>query len=501
MKTQPRLSSSALCVALFALCIVHSALCIAAAEPPPAAAQEGVRLWEGGPFWADRNVGAEEPWEAGLYFWWGDTVGCRRENDKWAASDGSTNDFRFSFGNPSPFRLSAADLARKGWTTTNNVLAPEHDAARANWGGEWRMPTKPELLDLAYNKCDWTFVETNGVKAAVVRGRGDYASACILLPVDGWAVADKIERWNHLGHMWASDPRTDGLHGSWRLKYGTSGKVVFYHWDRFVGTTVRAVRGNPGPFPGHGTEIFQEDKANTVKPAGPACAPEELFVPAAGEPAAQKGVRLWEGGPLWADRNVGAETPTDDGWYFPWGDTIGYTYDPEAKCWVAVDGSDPRHGFDEAPKNSPAFGKSPATLLREGFTTAEGALAPEHDAARAKWGGEWRMPTRQELDDLCYNKCDWTWTTNGVKGFVVRGRGDYADAAIFLPAAGHGLGIVRRGYGSSSCLYASEPYADGQPEDCTWRLRFSWEKRSPEIGMNHCWDRYIAAPVRPVKDE
>ena len=496
MKTPFRLPSSAFCAAVAAFSIQHSAFSIAA-EPPPAAAQEGVQLWEGGPFWADRNVGAEEPWEAGLYFWWGDTVGCSRENDKWATSDGSTNDFRFSFGNPSPFRLSAADLSRKGWTTTNNVLAPAHDAARANWGGEWRMPTKPELLDLAYNKCDWTFVETNGVKAAVVRGRGDYASACILLPVDGWAVADKIERWNHLGHLWASDPRTDGLHGSWRLKYGTPGKVVFYHWDRFVGTTVRPVRGDPGPFPGHGTEIFQEDKANTVKPAGPACAPEELFVPASAEAPAQKGVRLWEGGPLWADRNVGAEKPSDDGWYFPWGDTIGYTHDPENKHWVAVDGSDPRHFFDEAPKNSPTFGKAPATLLREGWITEDGVLAPEHDAARAKWGGSWRMPTRRELDDLCYNKCDWTWTTNGVSGFVVRGRGDYADAAIFLPAAGHGIGIVLRGAGSSGCIWASDPYADGLPADCTWRLRF--DKR--EIGTNHCWDRYIAAPVRPVQDE
>ena len=37
-----------------------------------------VQLWAGGPYWAETNVGAEEPWEYGFYFWWGDTVGYRR---------------------------------------------------------------------------------------------------------------------------------------------------------------------------------------------------------------------------------------------------------------------------------------------------------------------------------------------------------------------------------------------------------------------------------------
>ena len=49
-----------------------------------------VRLWAGGPYWAETNVGADEPWESGLYFWWGDTVGyywsstpSHRSRDAW----------------------------------------------------------------------------------------------------------------------------------------------------------------------------------------------------------------------------------------------------------------------------------------------------------------------------------------------------------------------------------------------------------------------------------
>ncbi|MBR4654012.1 MAG: hypothetical protein IKO72_11695, partial [Kiritimatiellae bacterium] len=50
------------------------------------------------------------------------------------------------------------------------------------------------------------------------------------------------------------------------------------------------------------------------------------------------------------------------------------------------------------------------------------------------------MPTKQELTDLT-SKCEWeTNTVNGVKGYVVSGKGDYATVSIFLPFAGKALG-------------------------------------------------------------
>ena len=55
----------------------------------------GVQLWEGGPYWAECNVGAAKPTDFGYYFWWGDTVGYKRENDAWVSSDGSTSNFSF----------------------------------------------------------------------------------------------------------------------------------------------------------------------------------------------------------------------------------------------------------------------------------------------------------------------------------------------------------------------------------------------------------------------
>jgi hypothetical protein len=51
-------------------------------------------------------------------------------------------------------------------------------------------------------------------------------------------------------------------------------------------------------------------------------------------------------------------------------------------------------------------------------------------------GGDWRMLTKREIDDLV-KKCNWKWAeVNGVKGRLVCGRGNYASVSIFLPCVG-----------------------------------------------------------------
>ncbi len=473
------------------LCALLAATASALADEP--SDQSGVQLWRDGPYWADRNVGAEEPWSPGLYFWWGDTVGYKWENGSWAAVDGSAVGFSFDRRGPASvtFRKDARALTKEGWLTTNGVLAPAHDAARVHWGGDWRMPTKQELIDLAYNKCEWTTTTTNGVKVCIVRGRGDYADASMVLPLAGWGDGAGLSRWQRLGHLYASDPRQDGVPGSWRLKYGKGCQVLFYHWDRFIANSVRPVRGGLERPVDQGRWVGTERKEVLIKPAGRGCAPREALVSAPAEASVRKGVRLWEGGPYWADRNIGAASPSEAGLYFWWGDVVGYTHGE--RRWIASDGSNPRYGFDE--HWTKTFGKDPEALRREGFTTDKNALSPEFDAARAHWGDGWRMPTRQELNDLCYNKCDWFWATNGVRGCIVRGRGEYASASIFLPVTGVGV-ETKLGTTESGFLWSVNPYMEGPPSDCTWRLVFG-EKG---IGVDYCWDRYAGAPVRPVRD-
>lgn len=62
--------------------------------------------------------------------------------------------------------------------------------------------------------------------------------------------------------------------------------------------------------------------------------------------ATHEGVQLWENGPLWAKTNIGANSPTEAGYYFWWGDTLGYKW--QNSQWVASDGSVSGFSFSTA---------------------------------------------------------------------------------------------------------------------------------------------------------
>ena len=105
----------------------------------------------------------------------------------------------------------------------------------------------------------------------------------------------------------------------------------------------------------------------------------------------------------WATCNVGASKPEDYGNYYAWGETstkTEYTEDNSKTC---------------------------------GSIMGDISVNSSYDAARANWGGLWRLPTKAEMKELI-NKCNWKWTTqNGVKGYKVTGPN---GNSIFLPAAG-----------------------------------------------------------------
>ena len=150
--------------------------------------------------------------------------------------------------------------------------------------------------------------------------------------------------------------------------------------------------------------------------------------------ATHEGVQLWENGPLWAKTNIGANSPTETGYYFWWGDTLGYKW--QNSQWVASDGSVSGYSFSSS--GCPIDGKTIAQLQALGYVGEDGNLLPTHDAAAKQWGDDWRLPKVSELKNLV-ELCSWSWTTNnGVAGFSVVGKGLYAGNSIFLPAAGWG---------------------------------------------------------------
>lgn len=93
--------------------------------------------------WADKNVGANYPEDAGDYFAWGETT--TKSN-----FDLST----YSFYDSSTGTYSTPEGKK-------HIATSKYDAARMNWGYKWRMPTQEEIIDLVEN-CTWTWDATKG---------------------------------------------------------------------------------------------------------------------------------------------------------------------------------------------------------------------------------------------------------------------------------------------------------------------------------------------------
>ena len=205
--------------------------------------REKVQLWEGGPYWATTNIGAEKPEDSGYYFWWGDTVGYKRENDKWVASDGSNSNFSFSESNTPTYNKSISTLENEGWITSDGVLAPEHDAATVHWGNGWRMPTTADLSALICD-CDWEWTTMNGVRGFIIHGRGAYSSNSIFLPDAGWGDGAWYSGNEEFGYYWSSVPCSDTTR-CYSLYFYTT--FVNYHSEdccRILGMPIRPVQSS-----------------------------------------------------------------------------------------------------------------------------------------------------------------------------------------------------------------------------------------------------------------
>lgn len=147
----------------------------------------------------------------------------------------------------------------------------------------------------------------------------------------------------------------------------------------------------------------------------------------------------------WANMNVGAERPEYSGDYFAWGETQPKNYYDWSTYKWWKNGS-----YAEVTKYCPEV-----DLINK--------LQLSDDAARANWGGNWRMPTKEEWEELRSNTDKTATTINGVKGIKVTSRkSGYTNKSIFLPAAGYRYesSLSRAGidiYYWSSSLYGSAP--------------------------------------------
>ena len=142
----------------------------------------------------------------------------------------------------------------------------------------------------------------------------------------------------------------------------------------------------------------------------------------------------------WATCNVGAEKPEDYGDYFAWGDTTtkyepGYAQSesPQWKDGMWDGYSWVNYRFSNETSNSLFKYCDNIDYGFDDITDTLTILTPADDVAHYKWGGNWRMPTQADFDELLKN-CDCNYTTqNGVKGWKFTGNN---NNSIFLPEAG-----------------------------------------------------------------
>lgn len=189
----------------------------------------------GGVLWATCNVGASKPEEYGLYFAWGETKGHTR-NDK-AGFDMDTYKW---YDSSSAGLTKYCTKSSEGKVDNRKVLDATDDAAIANWGADWRMPSRQEIEDLfggGFTMTEW--VSVNGVNGRKITSKSNGNS--IFLPAAGWCDDTSPSNDGSYGSYWSHELFSSGSYAAYGLDF-TSGSIGWNYNIRYSGRSVRAVR-------------------------------------------------------------------------------------------------------------------------------------------------------------------------------------------------------------------------------------------------------------------
>lgn len=164
-------------------------------------------------YWASCNLGADEPWDRGDFFAWGET------NTKTYYGEST-----YSY-----YITSTKQYIDIG----EDISGTAYDAATVNYGADWRMPTEKEMIELI-NNCSWEWTQLNRRNGYRVIGKNGNS---IFLPAAGI----KSSQWFYYSDEW--------------LKYwcskkgyilaGSSESFYLTGWSVYYGIPIRPVTANP----------------------------------------------------------------------------------------------------------------------------------------------------------------------------------------------------------------------------------------------------------------
>ncbi|MGN1259633.1 MAG: SUMF1/EgtB/PvdO family nonheme iron enzyme, partial [Alloprevotella sp.] len=388
--------------------------------------------------WATCNVGANTPEEYGNYYAWGET------------SPKSSYDE----DNCKTWECSMGDIGGD----------PEYDAARANWGSNWRLPTDAEFEELIDN-CDYQWTTQNGV--AGVRFTSKRNGNSIFFPAAGWRIVSFTDAAGERGNYWSSTPSFDGDTQFASGLYFDSGGSAYTDGDnRDFGRQIRPVFVlKPAPAKAKAAEA---PKAGTIR--------TEEIVEDGNKPVRRRR-KLWR----WMVCLISVAAVI-----------AGIVYVLKMPTELSLDdltvsGSENEYDYVDLGLSvkwaTCNLGASSPEEYGNYYTLGETIPIPKSGR---------RLPTKVECDELV-NNCTRQWTTqNGVAGMLFTSK--INGNSIFFPAAGWRSGSDFSTYltDMSGEYWSSTPYESGTRQ--AYSLSFNWEGGA---GTDCCY-RSIGRPVRPV---
>ena len=182
--------------------------------------------------WANRNVGAKNDTDFGLYFACGETKGYTKTNVTKGVK--SFNWLDYQFGN-------IKNISKYNKVDSLTVLLPEDDAASVNMGDEWCIPTVEQLEELiTYTKREW--LNNNGVTG--IKFSSNKNDNYIFIPCSGEITDGSIYFENSKGFILSSNFNNNNETGVYCLRLSQNGCDILDNHGRCIGVSVRGVINN-----------------------------------------------------------------------------------------------------------------------------------------------------------------------------------------------------------------------------------------------------------------
>lgn len=371
-----------------------------------------------GLLWATCNIGAEKPEDYGDYFAWGMVE---------------------------PEGKREGDLEN----VTSNHLELINDAARYNWGGKWRIPSDTEINELI-DECEWTWTTLNGIVGYEVKGPNGNT---IFLPAAGSDTYNKGEMGYYRGNLrrgqtftilfsekqisafvemhfdegYSIRPVRNKTAETYTLTFDANGgegemESLLFEYAEYKTLPFSAFTKEGFAFvhwntKADGTGTAYKDKSQiTLKDNTTLYAQWIEYVSSEGNEYVDLGLSV-----KWATHNLGAEKPEDFGNNYAWGEVeTKDTYDWSNYKWC--------NGGEPISYSNRKLTKY-CTTSSYGKVDNKTTLEIADDAANANLGGNWRMPTSAEVDELI-SECEWIWQEGG---YLVVSKVN--SRSIFIPSA------------------------------------------------------------------